>query len=147
MAEISALADDVENKFISISNGSNTETLRIAYISGTDIRLETAMTSGTNFQKDVEINLSDNNKVCFQYKSNEYKVFVNGFSYSVTQRTTTPSGLNELAFDRGDGAKNFYGNTSQIQYFNTVLTDSELEKLTSWTSFIEMAQSQLYSVY
>ena len=147
MAEISALANDVENKFISISNGSNTETLRIAYISGTDIRLETAMTSGTNFQKDVEINLSDNNKVCFQYKSNEYKVFVNGFSYSVTQRTTTPSGLNELAFDRGDGAKNFYGNTSQIQYFNTVLTDSELEKLTSWTSFIEMAQSQLYSVY
>jgi len=146
MAEISALDNDSENKFISISNGSNTETLRIAYISGTDIRLETSMTSGTNFQKDIEINLSDNNKVCFQYKSNEYKVFVNGFSYSVTQRLTTPTGLNELSFHRGDGGRNFYGKTKQIQYHSTALSDSNLEKLTSWTSFEDMATGQLYTI-
>jgi hypothetical protein len=146
MAEISALDNDSENKFISISNGSNTETLRIAYISGTDIRLETSMTSGTNFQKDIEINLSDNNKVCFQYKSNEYKVFVNGFSYSVTQRLTTPTGLNELSFHRGDGGRNFYGKTKQLQYFDSALSDTELEQLTSWDSFRAMAQAQQYSI-
>jgi hypothetical protein len=146
MVEISALANDVENKFMSISNGSNSEVLRIAYISGTDIRFETAMTSGTNFQKDVEINLSDNNKVCFQYKSNEYKVFINGFSYSVTQRLTTPIGLNELSFDRGDGLRNFNGNTKQVQYFDSALADTQLEQLTSWQSFRDMANGQLYTI-
>ena len=145
-AEISALADDVENKFMSISNGSNTEVLRIAYISGTDIRFETAMTSGTNFQKDVEINLSDNNKVCFQYKSNEYKVFVNGFSYSVTQRSTTPTGLNELSFDRGDGLRNFYGNTKSVAVFKEALTDLELECLVSWMSFSDLGINFGYTV-
>ena len=50
-----------------------------------------------------------------------------------------------LDFKRPDG-HNFYGNTSQIQYFNTVLTDSELETLTSWTSFIEMAQALNYNI-
>jgi hypothetical protein len=33
----------------------------------------------------------------------------------------------------------FYGNTKQIQYFNTALNDSDLETLTSWDSFSDMA--------
>jgi hypothetical protein len=43
-------------------------------------------------------------------------------------------------------ASPFYGNTKQIQYFDSALNDSELETLTSWTSFSEMATSQLYSI-
>jgi hypothetical protein len=40
----------------------------------------------------------------------------------------------------------FYGNTKQIQYFDSALTDSELETLTSWDSFSDMATSQLYTI-
>ena len=146
MAEISALADSSETSVISISNNSITEKVLIALLFGTTIRLEANMSSGTDFLLDVPINIHLNNKVCIQYKSNQYKVFVNGISYSLTQTSTTPSGLLDLSFDRGDGTRNFNGNTKQLQYFDTALTDIELEQLTSWTSFTDMAEGQLYSI-
>ena len=43
------------------------------------------------------------------------------------------------------GSHNFYGNTKQIQYFDSALNDSDLEKLTSWVSFSDMANGQLYT--
>ena len=146
MAEISALADSSETSVISISNNSITEKVLIALLFGTTIRLEANMSSGSDFLLDVPINIYLNNKVCLQYKSNQYKVFVNGISYSLTQGSTTPSGLLDLSFDRGDGTRNFNGNTKQLQYFDSVLTDSELEQLTSWVSFSDMAQGQLYTI-
>ena len=42
--------------------------------------------------------------------------------------------------------KPFYGNTKQIQYFDSALTDTELEQLTSWDSFRAMAEGQLYTI-
>ena len=53
-----------------------------------------------------------------------------------------PIGLNQLRFNdgySGSGAS-FYGNTKQIQYFDSALNDSDLEKLTSWVSFTDMAE-------
>jgi len=51
-----------------------------------------------------------------------------------------------LNFDNGTGTSDFYGKTKQIQYFQTTLTDSELEELTSWESFKDMADGQLYTI-
>jgi hypothetical protein len=44
------------------------------------------------------------------------------------------------------GNDDFYGKTKQIQYFDTALNDSDLETLTSWDSFSDMATSQLYTI-
>ena len=57
-----------------------------------------------------------------------------------------PSNLNALSFDQGDGGNPFYGNTKQIQYYDSALTDSEIEELTSWESFLEMAAGQNYTI-
>ena len=59
--------------------------------------------------------------------------------------TIMPIGLSEFNFNYTDGLP-FYGNTKQIQYFQTALKDSELEELTSWESFIRMAEGQLYTI-
>jgi hypothetical protein len=40
-----------------------------------------------------------------------------------------------------------YSRTKQLMTFNKALTDAELETLTSWTSFTEMATGQLYKTY
>ena len=56
-----------------------------------------------------------------------------------------PMGLNNLNFDDGMEV-DFYGNTKQIQYYDSALTDSELETLTSWVSFSDMANGQLYTI-
>ena len=41
---------------------------------------------------------------------------------------------------------NFYGSAKQIQYFDSALNDSDLETLTSWVSFSDMANGQLYTI-
>jgi hypothetical protein len=55
--------------------------------------------------------------------------------------------LNQLRFDSGAGLSPFYGKTKQLIAFDAALTDEQLEDLTSWDSFIEMAQAQQYLIY
>ena len=58
-----------------------------------------------------------------------------------------PIGLSELAFESGTVEYDFYGKTREVQYFDSALTDAQLETLTSWTSLQEMITSQLYTNY
>ena len=130
-AELSGLEGDTSTGQLSISNGSDNENIKIVFLNSTTIRLEAKMTSYTNFVKDITIDRDNINKLAIQYKANDYKVFVNGTKQSVTQRSTTPIGLDRLNFDRGDGASDFYGKIKQLIVFNEALSDSELATLTS----------------
>jgi hypothetical protein len=59
-------------------------------------------------------------------------LWLNGFEVATSNTGTTSSniGFNKLQFSRA-GTANFYGNTKQIQYFDTALTDLELQQLTT----------------
>jgi hypothetical protein len=58
-----------------------------------------------------------------------------------------PIGMDNLSFtNEGGSSGNFYGSTKQIQYFPTALNDTDLETLTSWDSFSDMAIGQLYTI-
>ena len=48
------------------------------------------------------------------------------------------SGLNTLNFDGGLGFQDFYGKTKEIAYYDEILTDVELEYLTSYRSLNEL---------
>ena len=74
--------------------------------------------------------------------------WVNGFEVDTetSSNAFTPNSLDVLDFDRGNNSNNFYGNTKQIQYFDSALNDSDLETLTSWTSFTDLANGQLYTI-
>ena len=147
MAEISALADDITNRIISISDGSGSNRVLVKYDNSSNL-IQASCTVGTDqasllyYANDITINA----KVLFLYKSNDFQLWVDGFKRDFDVSGLTPSGLDRLNFDNSSGASNFYGNTKQIQYYDSALTDSELETLTSWTSFSEMATSQLYSI-
>ena len=87
------------------------------------------------------------NKIALKYKENDFSLYVNGF-----EQVTDTSGsvfsdgtLNELAFDAGAAAQ-FSGRTKELSVFKEALTDSELEDLTSWDSFNEMATGQEYTI-
>jgi hypothetical protein len=69
--------------------------------------------------------------------------FLLGSDYTIA---SLPIELSRLQLEGANGSNDFYGKTKQIQYYNSALTDSELEQLTSWTSFTEMAQGQLYTI-
>ena len=91
--------------------------------------------------------LNENIKVALKYKESDFALWVNGIEVDNQQSGTTFSSdtLNVLDFT-GQGA-DFYGNTKQLQYFDTALTDAELEKLTSYDSFRDMAIAGQYKTY
>ncbi len=148
MAEISALADDSNERFLSVSDGTTANRISLWYYSATN-GLAVAVYSGSVaqfFTTTILSNDIDYNKIVIKYKVNDFALWVNGIEVATDTSGLSPVGLSELAFDRGDGALDFYGNVKQIQYFPSALTDTDLEELTSWSSFSEMANALNYTI-
>ena len=80
------------------------------------------------------------NKTAVSYKANDYKLYLNGFKVVTdTSSSVTPSGLNAFEFELGGGFNLFaYLKAKQIGYYDAILTDAELEKLTSYNSLSEL---------
>ena len=151
MAEISALANSDTtnpNRGLGISSGSTNNTIFI-YYQGTLNKLSCIIVSDgiVQFSSSTTLfNVDYYLKIGLKYKQNDFALWVNGVEALTDTSGNTPVGLNELAFDNGAGLDNFYGNTKQVQYYDSALTDSELETLTSWVSFSDMANGQLYTI-
>ena len=148
MAEISALTDDSRLREIALSDGSLSNRLELRYGAASN-RIQFVARSGGVVQASISNegnNIILNNKIVIKYKLNDFALWVNGFELGIDNSGSIPIGLSELALDDGSGINNFYGKTKQIQYFQTALTDSELEQLTSWVSFTDMANGQLYKI-
>ena len=145
-------ASDLDNGgggVISINTGNNTQKIFLYLLNNTTIRYY-AQGSGGFISNDISIPSSSNfNKIAFKYKTSDFGVWINGFELSTNTSAITFSNLSSLDFYNPylGGTENFYGKTKQLQYFDTALTDSELETLTSWVSFEDMAISQQYSLY
>ncbi len=137
-AEIAALTN--VDAFRQIAIGNSTDNVKLLY-TGVSTSIRFIVKDGGVNQYDKTINVSDINfkKVALKYKASDFAVYIDGFEYEAQASGTTPSGLAELAFDDGGGGSDFYGKTKRIGYFDAVLTDAELEALTSYTSFINMA--------
>ena len=139
---------DVSQNFnkISISDGSSAENrIEFIYLNDNEIQIELGLTNGFNEFLNVGSSKSFN-KIAVVYNSTNASVFINGFNL-VTNTMSSLNGLSQLQFNRFNAnTENFHGKTKQIQYYNSALTDSELEQLTSWTSFSDMANGQLYTI-
>jgi hypothetical protein len=150
-AEISALADTDTinpNRGLGISSGSTNNTIFIYYQSSINVLSCILISNGTTqfSYSTTSFNVDDYLKIALKYKQNDFALWVNGVEVVTDTIGNAPIGLNELAFDNGAGNDKFYGNTKQIQYFDSALNDSELETLTSWVSFTDMANGQLYTI-
>ena len=150
-AEISALADDSTFRVIAISDGSASNRVAIDYNTSNNLRGFYAIggdTTGRNF--DINYDVKQISKVCFKYKENDFAIWVNGFELGSSNSGSVLSGsnFNNLNFNfGGSSGGEFYGNTKQLMTFKEALTDTELENLTSWDSFIELAQGQKCIIY
>ncbi len=134
MVEMSALADDLSERRFSLNNGAATNVVRIGYTSASN-RIIGVVYNGSN-QAILTYNASDitaNNKIALKYKENDFALWVNGIEVATdTSGATFSEGtLTNINFDSGSGGNDFYGKTKQIQYYNSALTDTELQALTS----------------
>ena len=139
-ADIAANSDDGTYRMISLSDGSASNSINIQY----DIvsnRIRTRIENAGAPKADISTIVSSVmlfNKVTVLYKTDKFELWVNGFKVGEDTSGIPPSGINKLSFDRADGLYDFYGSTKEIGYYNTILTDLELETLTSYKSWTSM---------
>ena len=137
------IEDDIENNVnISVSGGVHeNNTVKFIYLpASTELRAELNVSSVVVtriFYNDFR--LGQYSKIAISVNASILKLYVNGFEINSASTNGLPSGLNQLNFDRADGTAPFYGKTKEIGVYDAVLTDAELEALTSYTSFTNMA--------
>jgi hypothetical protein len=149
MAEIKADQDIATSERITISNGNSSNDRVVIEYDETFGLVKFWVTGGGTTNGEVQISgikKTQFNKISVLYKANLLKIYINGFNVGNGTGIVAPTGLDNLKFEQAIGGNNFYGNTKQVQYYNSALTDSELEQLTSWTSFTDMAEGQLYTI-
>jgi hypothetical protein len=132
-----ANSNDLTNRQISISDGNTSQRVYFGFRSNSNEFLLSSRDS--SFIIDTVSDITNFNKYAFQYKSGNFKAFVNGFNYALdADGGLLPTGLNTLNFNDGAGGADFYGKTKEIGYYDAILTDLELETLTSYRTWISM---------
>ena len=148
MAEISALDDDGTARVITINDGGSSDYIGLRYhtVSNT-IRFLIKSGGTTNFDYFITLpSTQEYNKIAIKYDNTNVYLWANGIEYFQFSPIITPIGLSTLDFDDSVGGDDFYGNIKQVQYYDSALNDSDLEKLTSWVSFSDMANGQQYTI-
>lgn len=151
--EIQALADDGTSRRITVTDDSGAN-----YNNIVSLELDESTNNLKGFVSDnsgnitsvstTNFNQNENNKIALKYNSASTNLYVNGSEVDSATSTNLPTGLIRLDFDSGrsDEIYNFYGKVKQVAVFNKALTDSELEQITSWRSFNDMATGLEYTI-
>lgn len=126
---------------ITISDGTSNNRISIIYDKLNNEIDANIFTGGSEqFQVSHSININQYNKALIKYKVNDCSLWVNGFEVATDTSATMPSGLNKINLASENGSTRvLQGKTKEIGYYDAVLTDAELEALTSYTSFTNMA--------
>ena len=132
-AEISALDNDNTSRRISLSDSTSNNHISIDISEYTDTIIGRVRSSNIEYAFMVVsgINQTNTNKIALKYKSNDCSLWINGSKLATDTSVTMPIGLSELSIDKGQNSNPFYGNIKETKLYNTALTDSELQALTS----------------
>lgn len=87
----------------------------------------------------IVIDVTKYQKVAVKYKSNDNALWINGFEVATDNTASImPSGLHKLSYFGYASVEPTYGSTKEIGYYDTALTDLELETLTSYRNWVSM---------
>jgi len=134
--EMAVLSADTINRYISLSNGTDDNSISFHFRNNSNNQVRVILKSGNSNQFDATYRPSgstDFAKVGFKYKVNDFALWVNGTEIATDTSGITFSAdtLNRLAFDDGNGNSDFFGKVKQLQVYKTALTDTQLAALTS----------------
>ena len=142
-ADISALSDDGTSRRISLTDVSGSTFLNLVSIEldeSSGVLKAFVSDSSTIDTLQGNIIQTQYNKIALKYNASSISLYVNGFKLDSNNAPNLPNGLKILDFNNGQSNQisEFYGKTKELGYYNTALTDAELETLTSYRSWESM---------
>ena len=132
-AEIAALANDLTNRYIIISDGSLSNRVSLRFSGSNEIR--TFVQVGGSFVSSMS-KIIDNiliyNKIALKWSENNFSLWINGVEVAtdISGITFPIDTLNRLSFEDGNGGSNFFGKTKALAVYKEALTDANLRCLT-----------------
>jgi len=153
-AEIAALANQANYRYIALTDGTTNNRVDILYRNDVANTITSRLIVGGAEAARFDIAIDNElnyNKFALSWKQNEVKFFINGTQQGSTDTNANvppANTLNELMFNRGDGNEQFFGKTKGVYVFNKALTDDELQQLTGpdYNSFAALAAAYNYTV-
>jgi len=139
--QTSMLSSNPDNSTFQIDDGTSTNSVRIRFTTTTN-QINGLLFSNVSGQPNIDYTANDvtnQNKVAIRYQVGQIDLFFNGFEVGTITGNATPTGFNNLSL----GTE---GIVKEVIAFNEALSDTELEALTSYDSFTEMATEQLYTI-
>ena len=147
-AEVSVLSNGGSNRIISLFDSSSSRVSLTFHSDTNRVQFFVAINGYTNTVS-IDATTIDQtilNKIAVRYGANNYALFINGTKVgedTSQSNTFSVNSLSELTFS---DVADFYGKTKSLQVYTTALSDIELEKLTSYTSFTAMANALKYTI-
>jgi hypothetical protein len=145
---IEPIAQDSTNRRIVISDGTSTNRIIMGMSTSNGI-LATIYNGANQFVGGGNyVGREKTHKVALLYQANNFKVYFNGqlVASATSGSVFSADTLSEFDLADSNNALNFYGKVKGAEVYKDLLTDSELEKLTSWDSFAEMAEDIGYTI-
>ena len=97
----------------------------------------------------TDIPFYDRNRIAVSLRSDGWSTYLNGVKLTNQSASTSRvwDSVNKVDFNSTSSGSNVYGRkTYELMVFNEELSDSELENLTSYDSFGQMAKALLYTI-
>ena len=133
-AEIAALADDLTNRQMTLSDGSDNNRIVLKYDNQSNVIQAFNRVGGveTAFLSASVTDIKLFSKCALKYKVNDYALWIDGIEVATDTSSTTfsSSTLNDFKFGDSGGSSNFYGKCKALAVFNEALSDAELNNLT-----------------
>jgi len=124
--EAAMLSSNPNNSTFQIDDGTSTHRVRIRFTTTTN-QINGLLYSGVSGQPNINYTANDvtnQNKVAIRYQVGQIDLFVNGTKVGTSTGNATPTGFNNLSL----GTE---GKVKDLKVYNTALTDTELQNLTS----------------
>ena len=152
-AEISALADSLNYRFISISDGTNNNRIYLMYSNASN-QIQVSILVGGVQSYSATHNLSSSivyNKIALKWKLNDFSLYVNGVEVSTNNSNITfpANTLNKINFSNELATIfDFEGKVKSVVVFKEALTNDELEGLTGegYDTFNALALANNYTI-
>ena len=132
-AELSALNNDLTDRFISLSDGTLNNFIEIGYSSVSNTIYYNVTVSGVS-QVSLSVAVSsvlDFNKIAVKFKANDFSLSVSSSTPVTSNSGSVPSLgiLTKISISKGNGASVCYSNVKVIAVFKKALTIAEIDCL------------------